>query len=270
MTGHESMGYFAARYGFRLVGALIPSLSSQAEASAGDLADLRRQVQDAGVPAIFNETGTPGGLADAIADETGARVVEIGTHTLPPDGSYVTMMRDIARAVDDGLTGAAPRAEAGAGLGPLIDPFAETTSCSAPSSRAAWWPACAVVGTFVVLRGLAFIGERWRTGCARHRRGLLLGLPGLGGAFVGAAAMIGGVSLVRRRSRLSGDTAIGLPVRRHAGPGRGDRVAVGLLHRRPDPHPVRRGARHLVGRHRGPGRRDRLVAAVAAVCAARS
>jgi ABC-type Mn2+/Zn2+ transport system permease subunit len=39
---------------------------------------------------------------------------------------------------------------------------------------------------------------------------LLLGLPGIGGAVVGAAAMIGGVTLVRRRSRLSGDTAIGL------------------------------------------------------------
>jgi ABC-type Mn2+/Zn2+ transport system permease subunit len=71
--------------------------------------------------------------------------------------------------------------------------------------------ACAVVGTFVVLRGLAFIGDALAHGVLPAIAGaLLLGLPGIGGALVGAAAMIGGVTLVQRRSRLSGDTAIGL------------------------------------------------------------
>jgi ABC-type Mn2+/Zn2+ transport system permease subunit/ABC-type Zn uptake system ZnuABC Zn-binding protein ZnuA len=212
VTGHESMGYFAARYGFRVVGALIPSLSSQAEASARNLADLRRQVQDAGVPAIFSDTGTPAGLADAIADETGARVVEVGTHALPPDGSYLTMMRDIAAAVDGGLAGPAPHARAEAGLGPLIDPFLDNDfMLRALVAGCLVALACAVVGTFVVLRGLAFIGDALAHGVLPGIAGaLLLGLPGLAGAFAGAAAMIGGVSLVRRRSRLSGDTAIGL------------------------------------------------------------
>ena len=103
VTGHESMGYFADRYSFRLVGALIPSLSSQAQASASDLAALKAQVEAQGVPVIFNEVGTPDGLADAIADETGAQVVEIATHNVPDDGSYLTFMRDMARAIDDGL-----------------------------------------------------------------------------------------------------------------------------------------------------------------------
>ena len=31
VTGHESMGYFAQRYGFKLVGAIIPSITTQAE-----------------------------------------------------------------------------------------------------------------------------------------------------------------------------------------------------------------------------------------------
>jgi ABC-type Mn2+/Zn2+ transport system permease subunit/ABC-type Zn uptake system ZnuABC Zn-binding protein ZnuA len=212
VTGHESMAYFAARYGFRVAGALIPSLSYQAEASARNLADLRRQVQDAGVPAIFSDTGTPAGLADAIADETGARLVEISTHALPPDGSYITMMRDIAAAVDGGLAGPAPRAEGGAGLGPLIDPFADNDfMLRALIAGCLVALACAVVGSFVVLRGLAFIGDALAHGVLPGIAGaLLLGLPGLAGAFAGAAAMIGGVSLVRRRSRLSGDTAIGL------------------------------------------------------------
>jgi ABC-type Mn2+/Zn2+ transport system permease subunit len=71
--------------------------------------------------------------------------------------------------------------------------------------------ACAVVGTFVVLRGLAFIGDALAHGVLPGIAGaILLGLPGMIGAAAGALVMIGGVSLVTRRSRLSSDTAIGL------------------------------------------------------------
>ena len=71
--------------------------------------------------------------------------------------------------------------------------------------------ACGVVGTFVVLRGLAFIGDALAHGVLPGIAGaILLGLPGMLGAAVGALVMIGGVSLVTRRSRLSSDTAIGL------------------------------------------------------------
>jgi ABC-type Mn2+/Zn2+ transport system permease subunit len=71
--------------------------------------------------------------------------------------------------------------------------------------------ACAVVGTYVVLRGLAFIGDALAHGVLPGVAGaLLLGIPGPVGAVVGAAAMIGGVSLITTRTRLSSDTAIGL------------------------------------------------------------
>lgn len=103
VTGHESMGYFARRYDFELVGALIPSLSSQAQVSASNLAALRAQVEREGVPAIFTEVGTPAGVAEAIGDQTGARVIEVGTHALPDDGSYFTFVRDVAATVHDGL-----------------------------------------------------------------------------------------------------------------------------------------------------------------------
>lgn len=70
---------------------------------------------------------------------------------------------------------------------------------------------CAIVGTFVVLRGLAFIGDALAHGVLPGvAAALLLGLPGIGGAAVGAAVMIGGVSLVTGRSKLSSDSAIGL------------------------------------------------------------
>ncbi len=97
-------------------------------------------------------------------------------------------------------------------VGPLLDPFLDNEFMQrALIAGCLVALACAVVGTFVVLRGLAFIGDALAHGVLPGIAGaLLLGLPGIGGALVGAAVMIGGVDLVRRRSRLSGDTAIGL------------------------------------------------------------
>jgi ABC-type Mn2+/Zn2+ transport system permease subunit len=70
---------------------------------------------------------------------------------------------------------------------------------------------CAVAGTFVVLRGLAFIGDALAHGVLPGVAGaLLLGAPGIIGAAVGSAVMIIGVSFVTNRSGLSSDTAIGL------------------------------------------------------------
>ncbi len=71
--------------------------------------------------------------------------------------------------------------------------------------------ACAVVGTFVVLRGLAFIGDALAHGVLPGVAGaVVLGYPGMAGAVVGALAMIAGVRAVTRWSRLSSDSAIGL------------------------------------------------------------
>ena len=71
--------------------------------------------------------------------------------------------------------------------------------------------ACGIVGTFVVLRGLAFIGDALAHGVLPGIAvSLLLGLPGIVGAAVGAIVMIGGITLITQRSRLSSDTAIGL------------------------------------------------------------
>jgi ABC-type Mn2+/Zn2+ transport system permease subunit len=70
---------------------------------------------------------------------------------------------------------------------------------------------CAVAGTFVVLRGLAFIGDALAHGVLPGvAAALLIGAPGIVGAAVGSLVMIGGVTLVTSRSTLSADTAIGL------------------------------------------------------------
>jgi zinc/manganese transport system substrate-binding protein len=103
VTGHESMGYFAQRYSFELVGVIIPSLSSQAEVSAADLAALKKAIEDNHVKAIFTELGTSPSVAKAIGDETGVKVVELTTHALPGDGSYFTFMSNIASVIANAL-----------------------------------------------------------------------------------------------------------------------------------------------------------------------
>jgi ABC-type Mn2+/Zn2+ transport system permease subunit len=71
--------------------------------------------------------------------------------------------------------------------------------------------ACGIIGTYIVLRGLAFIGDALAHGVLPGiAMALLLGFPGMLGAAVGALVMIGGISLITRRTRLSSDTAIGL------------------------------------------------------------
>ncbi len=103
VTGHESMGYFADRYGFRLVGAVIPGLTSQGEVAAGQLAALRAAIEAQGVTVIFTEIGTPAAVVEAIGRETGATVVQLPSHTLPADGSYATFIGQIATAIATAL-----------------------------------------------------------------------------------------------------------------------------------------------------------------------
>ncbi len=103
VTGHESLGYFAQRYDLRLIGAIIPSLTTSAEPSAADLATLVEKIRAANVPALFTELGTSPKVAQAVGSETGAKVVELATHVLPDDGSYATFLKNIATLIADNL-----------------------------------------------------------------------------------------------------------------------------------------------------------------------
>jgi ABC-type Zn uptake system ZnuABC Zn-binding protein ZnuA len=98
VTNHDSLGYFADRYGFKVIGAIIPSISSGAAPSAQELASLITSIRSSGAPAIFLETGTNTQLADQIAAETGVRVVTgLYLHSLSnasgPASTYVDMMQ---------------------------------------------------------------------------------------------------------------------------------------------------------------------------------
>jgi zinc/manganese transport system substrate-binding protein len=104
VTGHDSLGYFAARYGCTVVGAVIPGFSTAAEASAGSLAGLKVVAKENGVKAIFTELGTPADVAAQIAKEVGVDVVQLSTHVLPENGGYNEMMTQLATAIADGLS----------------------------------------------------------------------------------------------------------------------------------------------------------------------
>lgn len=103
VTGHESLGYFAQRYGFKLVGAIIPSLNTQAQASAADMSALAKLIEDNQVKAIFTELGTPANVSESIGKETGAKVIEVTTHALPANGNYFDFMHNLAQTIVDGL-----------------------------------------------------------------------------------------------------------------------------------------------------------------------
>jgi ABC-type Zn uptake system ZnuABC Zn-binding protein ZnuA len=74
VTTHDALGYFARRYRVEVVGAVIPSLSTQAQASAGDVERLVEQIRREGVEAIFPESSVNPDIERAIAREAGASI----------------------------------------------------------------------------------------------------------------------------------------------------------------------------------------------------
>lgn len=103
VTGHESLGWFAAHYGFTLVGSIVPGFSSAADVTAANLSDLKKAIEATGTTVIFTELGTPADVARALADETGTRVVELATHLVPADGTYRSFLLELASTIVDSL-----------------------------------------------------------------------------------------------------------------------------------------------------------------------
>ena len=109
VTDHDAFSYFAERYDIAVVGAVIPSQTTQAQPSAGDVADLTRVIEQEGVSAIFPESSVNQKLAQAIARQTGATAeYTLYGDTLGPSDSpgstYLGMERANADAMVRGFT----------------------------------------------------------------------------------------------------------------------------------------------------------------------
>ena len=96
VTSHDAFGYFAAAYGLTFVAP--QGVSTEAEASAQDVAGLITQIRDAGIAAVFVENIADPRLLDQIASETGAKIggtlySDALSGPDDPAGTYLTMMR---------------------------------------------------------------------------------------------------------------------------------------------------------------------------------
>jgi ABC-type Zn uptake system ZnuABC Zn-binding protein ZnuA/ABC-type Mn2+/Zn2+ transport system permease subunit len=110
VTDHDAFGYFADRYGIEVVGAVIPSQTTQAQPSAKDLSALAALIEREGVPAIFPESSLSPKVAEAIAGQTGATAAySLYGDTLGSAGSsgatYLGMEAANASAMVRGFTG---------------------------------------------------------------------------------------------------------------------------------------------------------------------
>ena len=103
VSGHDEMGYFADRYGCEVIGAIIPSLSTTSEASAGELADLKAEVEIHGVPAIFTGLGTSPAVAEQLASELGVKAVTLSTHFLDGAATYQEFMLRMTNQIAEAL-----------------------------------------------------------------------------------------------------------------------------------------------------------------------
>ncbi len=98
VTAHESLGYFAERYGYELTGAILPGYSSSSTPSAQMMAEVIEKIRQTGAPAIFLETGSNPELAFQISSETGIQVLtDLRTHAVTSKNTestgYIGMMR---------------------------------------------------------------------------------------------------------------------------------------------------------------------------------
>jgi ABC-type Zn uptake system ZnuABC Zn-binding protein ZnuA len=110
ITTHDAFGYFARRYDVEVIGALIPSLSTQAQASAKDTLELVDQIERAGARAIFPETSLNPKFEQAVAREAGVEVGDqLWADSLGPEGSdgetYLEAMASDTGDLVDGFSG---------------------------------------------------------------------------------------------------------------------------------------------------------------------
>ncbi len=108
VTNHDALGYFADRYGFQLVGTVIPGGSTLAATNPAGLQALVEVIEETGVAAIFSESTQSSDDAEALGREAGVRVLSLYTGALGPAdsdaGTYTGFIRTNAQRIAEGLS----------------------------------------------------------------------------------------------------------------------------------------------------------------------
>ncbi len=103
VTDHMLFGYFAEKYGYEVIGAVIPSYSSSAQPSAKDLAALEDSITQFGVKAILVGNTVNPALARRVAEDTGVQLVQFYSGSLSdtegPAATYVEYMEYNVNAI---------------------------------------------------------------------------------------------------------------------------------------------------------------------------
>lgn len=111
VTSHDTFAYFAARYGFEIVGTALGSITTEAaDPSASEIAALIDAIEASGVAAIFPENTSNSDLLDQIASEANVVVgPELYTDALGDEGSdggtYIDLMTYDVTAIVTALLG---------------------------------------------------------------------------------------------------------------------------------------------------------------------
>ena len=103
VSGHDEMGYFAYRYGCEVIGVIIPSFTTTSEATAGELAELKKQVEQNKVPAIFTGLGVSPDTATQLAKELGIKAVTLSTHYLDGAANYQEFILKLTNQIAEAL-----------------------------------------------------------------------------------------------------------------------------------------------------------------------
>ncbi len=103
VSGHDEMGYFADRYGCEVIGVIIPSFTTTSEATAGELAELKKQVEQNKVPAIFTGLGVSPDTATQLAKELGIKAVTLSTHYLDGTANYQEFILNLTNQIAEAL-----------------------------------------------------------------------------------------------------------------------------------------------------------------------
>lgn len=116
VTDHDALGYYADRYAIRVIGTVIPALSTQAQASAADVARLSKTIRAENVKTVFSESSVNRKLAAAIARDSGAKVgPDLYADTLGAAGSagatYVGSLQANTRSLVAGFSDGRQRCE---------------------------------------------------------------------------------------------------------------------------------------------------------------
>jgi len=107
VTDHNDLGYFADKYGFEVIGAIVPGFSTAAEPSAQELANLEQTMRESGAKVVIVGTIVNANMESSIAQDTGTKLITIYSGSLSAPGgeaaTYLDLMRYDVTAITSGL-----------------------------------------------------------------------------------------------------------------------------------------------------------------------